>query len=73
MWRALVGPAGLSAEVVSTIDAAMSNVLSNPEYLAAALKSGTFAEFKDNAEFSKYYEENHKFYQKLIKEAKLAK
>ncbi len=73
MWRAIVGPAGLSAEVVSVIDAAMSKVLNNPEYLAAALKSGTFAEFKNNTEFSKYYEENHKFYQKLIKEAQLAK
>lgn len=73
MWRALVGPAGLSADVVSTLDAAMAKVMTNPEYLEAALKAGTFAEYQNNAKFSKYYEENHKFYQKLIKEAQLAK
>ncbi|MDT4762991.1 tripartite tricarboxylate transporter substrate binding protein [Sphaerochaeta sp. PS] len=73
MWRALVGPAGLSADVVATIDVAMAKVLSNPQYLAEALNAGTFAEYMNNADFSKYYEENHKFYQKLIMDSNLSK
>jgi tripartite-type tricarboxylate transporter receptor subunit TctC len=69
MWRALVGPKGLSADVVKTIDSALAKVMSNPEFQKEALAAGIFAEYQGNAEFSKFYEANHELYKKLIETA----
>jgi tripartite-type tricarboxylate transporter receptor subunit TctC len=73
MWRALVGLAGLSAEVVSTIDGAMAKVMANPEFLAEAKAAGVFTEYMDTKDFSVFYEENHQLYKKLIENALLEK
>ena len=71
MWRALVGPAGISAEVVKTIDAALSKVMANPEFLKEAQAAGIFTRYMGNADFTKFYAENHTLFQKLIKDAQL--
>lgn len=73
MWRALVGPAGLDATVVRTIDKAVAQVLADPQYQKEVLEAGTFALYMDAASFTKYYAENHQLYKKLIAEAQLAK
>lgn len=66
MWRAIVGPAGLPQEVVGTVDAAIAKVMANPDYQRESLAAGTFTLYMDNAEFSKFYLENHELYKKLI-------
>nr|WP_319473299.1 tripartite tricarboxylate transporter substrate binding protein [uncultured Sphaerochaeta sp.] len=71
MWRAIVGPAGLSDEVVQTIDAAMGKVMSNPDFQKEALAAGIFADYMDAEAFSAFYEENHALYKKLIEDAQL--
>lgn len=68
MWRAIVGPAGLSADVVQTIDKAIGKVMSNPEFQKEALAAGIFSEYMENAKFATYYVENHQLYKKLIEE-----
>ena len=55
MWRAIVGPAGLSDEVVQTIDAAMGKVMSNPDFQKEALAAGIFADYMDAEAFSAFY------------------
>ena len=71
MWRAIVGPAGLSDDVVQTIDAAMGKVMSNPDFQKEALAAGIFADYMDAEAFSAFYEENHALYKKLIEDAQL--
>lgn len=71
MWRAIVGPAGLSDEVVQTIDAAMGKVMSNPDFQKEALAAGIFADYMDAEAFTAFYEENHALYKKLIEDAQL--
>ena len=71
MWRALVGPSGLSAEVVQTIDAAMAKVMSNPQFLKEASAAGIFTEYMSANEFATFFEENHIHYKKLIENALL--
>lgn len=69
MWRALVGPKGLSADIVKTIDSALAKVMSDPEFQKEALAAGIFAEYMGNAEFATFYEANHELYKKLIETA----
>ena len=71
MWRALVGPAGLPAEVVRTIDAALAKVMANPDFLKEAQAAGIFTRYMGNADFTKFYAENHALFQKLIKDTQL--
>lgn len=71
MWRAIVGPKGLSDEVVKTIDAAMAKVLANPEYQKESLQAGTFSLYMDNNEFKKFYLDNHNLYKSLIEASSL--
>lgn len=69
MWRAIVGPAGLSADIVKVLDAAIGKVMSNPEFLKEAQAAGVFTDYMGAAEFAKFYEENHQLYKKLIETA----
>lgn len=66
MWRAIVGPAGLSKDIVVILDNAIANVMANPDYQKESLAAGTFTLYMDNAEFSKFYLENHELYKTLI-------
>lgn len=73
MWRALVGPAGLSDEVVQTIDKAMAKVMANPNFQKEAIAAGTVPQYMSHAEFKKYYLDNHELYKRLIAEAQISK
>lgn len=73
MWRAIVGPAGLSADVVKAIDGTLAKVMSNPDFVKEAKAAGIFVNYMGSADFAKFYEENHALYKKLIQNAQLKK
>ena len=58
-WRGVVGPQGLSDDVVSKLGGAMKNVVENEEFKKFMSEKGFGIQYLDQAGFAKFLEEQH--------------
>lgn len=70
-WYALWGPAGLSADIVVKYNAAMRDIINEPETLDALAKQGVLAKPGSPEELSRIARDEYDMWAKLVKEAKI--
>jgi len=64
--RGLMGPPGMDPGIVKTLADAMEKIVNNPEFLAAAKKSGEPIEPMNTAEWKQVIEDGFKQIEKIL-------
>lgn len=70
-WNGYFGPAGMDPEIVSTLNAAINKIVSNPETKARLAELGFDAFSGTPEEFRSFVEEQYELWGKWIREANL--
>lgn len=70
-WRGLAAPKGTDSAKIKVIHDAFKATMEDPDFLKVAQKAGILLEYKGTEEFTKWVEEQDKFYKDLIISNKL--
>jgi tripartite-type tricarboxylate transporter receptor subunit TctC len=70
-WRSMMGPAGLSADVVQALNRAVARSLEAPEIRERMTNAGSIPQPSTPAELRKRYEEWIEIFGKIAKDTKL--
>lgn len=70
-WNGYFGPAGMSPEIVKTLNTAINNVVNDPDTKARLAKLGFDAFSGSPEDFSKFVQEQYVLWGKLIKDANI--